>query len=335
VLIPSVTFAATAWAPLSVGAVPIICDIDPRTFCIDPAAIEAAITERTRAIIPVHLGATIADLDAIMAIANKHGLIVIEDSAHAHAGKWRDKGVGSWGHFGSFSMQLTKTLTSGEGGLITTNDPQYAEACHSLIDCGRPKDPERQVFRLGANYRITELQAALLEVGLTRLLDQQATRAVNMAYLDERLNKTEGMCPQWVDPRIARRPGYVYITQFDPAAFEGINSRQFAAALAVEGFPCGTGNPPMHRYDLVQLTDQNSPVYRNFKHRLDFANMHFPVAEQVCQTTLWVAHQMFLDGTALIDSFVEAIEKVRANAKALKEFDPVREIAKQATHLRT
>lgn len=335
VIIPSMTFAATAWAPMSVGAVPIICDINPKTFCLDAEALESVITDWTRAIIPVHLGATIADMDAIMAVAHKHNLIVIEDCAHAHAGKWRDKGAGSWGHFGSFSMQLTKTLTSGEGGLITTNDPQYAESCHSLIDCGRPKDDAGEVFRLGANYRITEFQAAVLEVGLTRLLDQQVTRSANMLYLDERLSQTEGVCPQWVDPRVTRRPGYVYITQFDPAAFNDINSKQFTSALAAEGFPCGTGNPPMHRYDLMQLTDKNSFVYHNFKDRLDFANMHFPVAERASQTTLWVAHQMFLGGTDLMDSFVEAIEKVRSNSKALKETDPALATENQAIHLRT
>ncbi|MBI1280603.1 MAG: aminotransferase class I/II-fold pyridoxal phosphate-dependent enzyme [Anaerolineaceae bacterium] len=320
VIVPSITFAATAWAPMSVGAVPIICDIDPKTFCLDAEALESIITDRTRAIIPVHLGATIADLDAIMAVAQKHNLIVIEDCAHAHGGKWRDKGAGSWGHFGSFSMQLTKTLTSGEGGLITTNDALYAETCHSLIDCGRPKDAAEEVYHLGANYRITEFQAALLEVGLTRLLDQQAIRSGNMHYSDERLNNTEGMCPQWVDPRVTRRPGYTYITQFDPSAFNGINSKQFAAALVAEGFPCGTGNPPMHRYDLLQLTDKNSFVYRNFKDRLDFASMHFPVAEKASQSTIWVAHQMFLGGTDLVDSFVEAIEKVRVNSKSLQDY---------------
>ena len=317
VLVPAITFAATAWAALSLGAVPIICDIDSETFCISPAAIEAAITDRTRAVIPVHLGATVADLDAILAIAKKHDLVVIEDAAHAHAGQWRGQGVGSWGHFGSFSMQLTKTLTSGEGGLLTTNDGAYAEACHSIIDCGRPKDEAGQVFRLGANYRITELQAALLEVGLTRLLDQTATRERNMTDMDQRLNASEGIHSQSIDARVTRRPGYIHISQFEPEAFGGINSRQFAAALSAEGIPCGTGNPPMHRYDLFRLTEKNSFTYRHFKDRLDFANMRFPVAEHVSQTTLWTAHQFFLGGTDLVDCFVEAVEKVRANAEEL------------------
>ncbi len=336
VLVPALSFAATAWAPLSIGAVPVICDIHPDTFCIDPAAVEAAITDRTRAIIPVHLGATLADMDAIMALAEKHNLIVIEDCAHAHAGKWRDRGAGSWGHFGSFSMQLTKTLTSGEGGLITTSDPVYAESCHSLIDCGRPKDDAERNYHLGANYRITELQAALLEVGLTRLLDQTATRNQNMAYMDERLRQTEGMFPQWIDPRITRRPGYVYVTRFDPATFGGLTSRQVTAALYREGIPCGSGNPPMHRYDLLQLTEQNSFTYRNFKDRMNWADLHLPVVERITQTTIWIAHQFFLGGTDLMDYFVESLEKVRVNAGEIKAFFEAREKQPEtAAHLQT
>jgi dTDP-4-amino-4,6-dideoxygalactose transaminase len=321
VIVPSITFAATSYAPLSIGAVPIICDIDPDTFCLDPNALESVINARTRAIIPVHLGATIADLDAIMAVARKHNLVVIEDCAHAHGGQWNGRGAGSVGDFGSFSMQLTKTLTSGEGGLITTNNPEYAEACHSIIDCGRPKDAEGKHYRLGANYRLTEFQAALLEVGLTRLLDQTATRSANMAYADERLNQVEGMIPQKVDARVTRRPGYVYITRFEPETFGDINSAQFTEALYAEGIPCGTGNPPMHRYELFQLTEQNSFTYRHFKDRLDFANMHFPVAENLAQTSIWIAHQYFLGDTDLIDQLLYAIEKVRANAGELKDYE--------------
>jgi dTDP-4-amino-4,6-dideoxygalactose transaminase len=334
VLVPSITFAATAWAPLSIGAVPIICEIDPETLCIDPNGIEAAITDRTRAIIPVHLGSAIADLDAILAIAKKHDLIVIEDCAHAHAGQWRGKGVGSWGDFGSFSMQNTKTLTSGEGGLITTNDTDYAEACHSLIDCGRPKDAAGQNFRLGANYRITEFQAAILEVGLTRLLDQQATRARNMAYTDEQISQLPGLAPQKIDSRVTRRPGYLYIIRFEPESFGGLDSTQFTAALNAEGFPCGPGNPPMHRYDLFQLTEQNSFTYRHFRERLNFAEMRYPVAEKISQTTLWMAHQGFLGDTKLVDQLIEAIEKIRSEAASLRGYAPRSEAILPA-HLRT
>jgi dTDP-4-amino-4,6-dideoxygalactose transaminase len=116
VIVPAYTFQATAAAVMSAGAIPVIVDIDPQTCCIDPKAAQAAITPKTKAIIPVHLGAEMADMDAIMDLADKHNLVVIEDSAHAHGAKWRGLGAGTIGHFGSFSLQSSKILTTGEGG---------------------------------------------------------------------------------------------------------------------------------------------------------------------------------------------------------------------------
>jgi dTDP-4-amino-4,6-dideoxygalactose transaminase len=117
VIVPAYTFQATAAAPMAAGAIPVIVDIDPDTYCIDPAAVASAITPRTRAVIPVHLGAHMADMDALLEIADRHDLVVIEDAAHAHGAQWRGRGAGTLGHFGAFSFQSSKILTSGEGGL--------------------------------------------------------------------------------------------------------------------------------------------------------------------------------------------------------------------------
>src|SRR6185295_13016886 len=110
VIVPAYTFQATAGAAMVAGAIPVIVDIDPETYCIDPKAIEAAITPKTKAIIVVHLAAQMADMDAIMDLAERHNLIVIEDSAHAHGARWRGRGAGTIGHFGSFSLQSSKIL---------------------------------------------------------------------------------------------------------------------------------------------------------------------------------------------------------------------------------
>jgi dTDP-4-amino-4,6-dideoxygalactose transaminase len=115
VIVPAYTFQATAAAPMAAGAVPVIVDIDPDTYCIDPQAVEAAVTDRTKAIIPVHLGAQMADMDAIMAVAGRYNLIVIEDCAHAHGARWHDQGAGTIGHFGSFSLQSSKIQDSRVG----------------------------------------------------------------------------------------------------------------------------------------------------------------------------------------------------------------------------
>jgi dTDP-4-amino-4,6-dideoxygalactose transaminase len=138
VIVPAYTFQATAAAPMAAGAIPVIMDIDPNTYCLDPKAAAKAITSKTKAIIPVHLGHQMADMDAIMELAEKHNLIVIEDCAHAHGAKWNGRGAGTIGHFGSFSLQSSKTLTSGEGGILLCRTPEFAALAASIIDCGRP-----------------------------------------------------------------------------------------------------------------------------------------------------------------------------------------------------
>jgi dTDP-4-amino-4,6-dideoxygalactose transaminase len=166
VIVPAYTFQATAAAPMAAGCIPVIADIDPNTYCLSPAAVAAAITKRTKAIIPVHLGAQMADMDAIMDIAEQHNLIVIEDCAHAHGAKWRGQGAGTIGHFGSFSLQSSKTLTTGEGGVLICKTAEHAQRAATIIDCGRPHasggGPESgDAFLMGGNYRLPELQAAL------------------------------------------------------------------------------------------------------------------------------------------------------------------------------
>jgi dTDP-4-amino-4,6-dideoxygalactose transaminase len=319
VIVPAYTFAATAYAPLEAGAVPVIVDIDPDTYCIDPQAVEAAITPRTRAIIPVHLGSLMADMDALMEIARRHNLVVIEDSAHAHGARWRDRGAGSIGDFGSFSMQSSKILTSGEGGILLTNDDAYAEACHSLIDCGRAKDPEERNYHLGANLRLAELQAALLEVGLTRLPEQNAVREENAAYLDEALSEIPGVRVLRRDPRQTRRAVYSYAFAIDSAAFGGANKWRICEALGAEGIPAGGGNPIMSNYPLFRPTPENHPVAKLFPERFDFSKLDLPVARAATEHhAIWLNQSLFLGDRAGVDDVVEAIKKVQKHAEELR-----------------
>jgi dTDP-4-amino-4,6-dideoxygalactose transaminase len=312
VIVPAYTFAATAYAPLEAGAVPVIVDIDPNNFCIDPRAVEAAITPRTRAIMPVHVGSLMADMDAIMEIARRHNLVVIEDCAHVHGARWRDRGAGTLGHFGSFSMQSSKLLTSGEGGIVLTDDDQYAEACHSLIDCGRPKDPERKHYRLGANLRLSELQAAILEVGLTRLPGQNAAREEQAAYLEEALSEIPGVRVLRRDERITRRSGVGYIFAIEPDDFGGLTNRQVAAALEAEGIPVSPGYEVMNNYNLFRPTPENHPIAKLFPERFDFGQQHFPVALRASEReAIWIDQSVLLEGRTGVDQAIEAIGKVR------------------------
>ena len=319
VIVPAYTFAATAYAPLEVGAIPVIVDIDPNNYCMDPKAVEAAITPRTRAIMPVHVASLMADMDAIMDIARRHKLIVIEDCAHAHGARWRDRGAGSIGDFGSFSMQSSKLLTSGEGGIVLTNDDAYAEACHSLIDCGRPKDAEQKNYHLGANLRLSELQAAVLEVGLTRLPEQTAAREENAAYMEEALSEIPGVSPLRRDHRLTRRSVLQYIFTIDPDEFGGMTNHRVCDALDAEGIPASPGYEPMNNSELFRPTPENHPVAKLFPERFDFGAQHFPVAQRASEReAVWIDGSVLLGDRAGVDDAVAAVRKVRQHADELR-----------------
>ena len=204
VIVPALTFAATAYAVIAAGALPVIVDVTRETWTIDPQQVEAAITPNTRAILPVHLAHQMADMDAIAAIAARHGLAVVEDCAHAPGQRWRGRGAGCIGEFGSFSHQSSKILTAGEGGSLLTSDRDLARRAHSIIDCGRAKDPAEKEYTFGANYRLGELHAALLVVAMERFPAQQAERAENGRRFEELVAQVPGVRVMPADPRISR-----------------------------------------------------------------------------------------------------------------------------------
>ncbi len=319
VIVPAYTFQATAAAPMAAGAIPVIVDVDPETYCIDPAAIEAAITPRTKAIIAVHLGAQMADMDAIMAIAERHNLIVIEDCAHAHGATWRGRGAGTIGHFGSFSLQSSKILTTGEGGVLLCCTPDLAARAASIIDCGRPHDEAGTGYTMGANYRMTELQAALGRVGLQRFPDQVKQRQEALAYLEESLSEVPGVRLLKRDLRHTTRSFYRYIFAIDPQVF-GAEHDEVCYALAAEGIPCWNGYPAMHHYDLFQPGLSKLPVPSAFPEYFRFDQISLPEAERACEhEAVWLDESVFRDGRRGIDDAVAAIRKIQANAAALRE----------------
>src|ERR1700726_4320002 len=176
------------------NAVPVFVDIDPDTYCLDAKQIERAITPKTKAILPVHLGMRFADMDEILRIAKKHNLKVVEDCAHAHGGKWNGKGAGSMGDLGAFSFQSSKLITSGEGGAVITNNLEYLERVQSYINAGRATPTDKYHHRIvGFNYRLGEFQAAVLGPQLDRLPEQAALRERNMKCFETQLQNTTGL----------------------------------------------------------------------------------------------------------------------------------------------
>jgi dTDP-4-amino-4,6-dideoxygalactose transaminase len=331
VIVPAYTFQATAAAPMAAGAIPVIADIDPETYCIDPQAVEAAITERTKAIIPVHLGAQMADMDAIMEIAERHDLIVVEDSAHAHGAKWRGRGSGSIGHFGSFSMQSSKIFTAGEGGVLLCRTGELAARAASLINCGRPhsetpphyeigwQEETERVYTMGANYRLSELHAALANVALERFPEQARQREEMLDYFEESLSEVPGVRLLKRDPRHTTRSFYRYIFAIQPEVF-GAENREMSYALRAEGIPCGGSYEPMHRYTLFQPGLSRLPVPSAFPERFKFDEMHLPEAERASESeAVWLDENIFRAGRQGIDDTVAAIAKVQAHAEELAQ----------------
>lgn len=311
VIVPAYTFQATAAAPMMAGAVPVLVDIDRDTFCLSPSAVEAAITERTRAIIPVHVASQMADMDAIMALAEARDLIVIEDAAHAHGAVWDGKSAGTIGHFGSFSMQSTKSMTAGEGGILICKSQEHAWLAESIIDCGRPHNPDEKMLTLGFNYRMTELQAALLNVGIQRFPAQFDQREQSADYLDEALSEIEGVRVLPRDSRLHRRSVYSYTFAIDPVAF-GATNRVVARALFAEGIPCSSGYDPMYRYDLFQPGLSRLPVPAAFPEYFDFEGLDLPVVEAISgREGLWLEESVFRAGEDGVNDVAAALAKVQ------------------------
>jgi dTDP-4-amino-4,6-dideoxygalactose transaminase len=306
VIVPALTFAATAYAPMAAGALPVFVDVEPAT------------TPRTRAIMPVHLGHQMADMDRIGEIAAQHGLAVIEDCAHAHGQRWRDRGAGCIGDFGSFSHQSSKILTSGEGGSLLTGDERLARRAHSIIDCGRAKDADEQEYTFGANYRLSELHAALLVVAMRRFPSQQEERAVHGKLFERTAAEIPGVRVMPHDERITRWSFYNYVFAIDPEMFGGATNSTVCAALEAEGIEAEVQYPPMSRYELFQPSLSRLPVAVEHAERLDPSRMSFPVAEAAgLRESVYLMEAVFRDGERGVHDAVEALAKVQRHAAEL------------------
>ena len=323
VIVPAYTFQATASAPMAAGAIPVIVDVDPNNYCLDPIAVEKAITPKTKAIIPVHLGSNMADMDALMALAEKYNLIVIEDCAHAHGAKWNGQGAGTIGHFGSFSLQSSKTLTSGEGGILLCKTPELAAKAASIIDCGRPHalgggaEDYTQDYQVGGNFRLSEIAAALALVGIERFPAQAKQREEMAAYMDESLSEIKGIRLLKRDPRHTTRSFYRYIFAIDPNEF-GMEHDVLCGAMDAEGIECWTGYEAMNNYDLFQPQKSKLAVPNAFPEYFDFKNMKLPAAERACEhEAVWLDEAIFREGPKGVDDAVAALKKIQKNAEAL------------------
>lgn len=313
VLVPPYTFIATASSVLSVSATPVFVDIEPDTLNIDPGRLEAAITPRTKAIIPVHVAGRPADMDGVLEVAQKHNLSVIEDAAQAHAAAWKGRGVGAIGDLGTFSFQASKNLNAGEGGIILSSDEELADKVWSVANVGRVRSGrwyEHHV--LGSNFRMTEFQAALLLAQLTRLEEQTARRNENAAYLTSLLITIPGITTLRTDPRVTRHAYHSYVFRYDPAGFGDRPQPEFLRALKAEGIPGSTGYVPLYRERVFQNMTAGRGAWCRAGRPIDYAAVECPVCEQVCGDAVWMFQSMLLGGKEDMEDIAEAIGKIRA-----------------------
>ena len=249
VIVPAFTWLATGESVVYRGAVPVIVDTEKDTFCMDPDRFEEAITPKTKAVIPVHLFGSMADMDRITTIARKHGLAVIEDCAHAHGGEWAGKHVGTLGDIGSFSFQQSKTMASGEGGACITRSEEISETLGRLSHIGYQyaskqgqsgtPPPTGLICR---NYRVTEFQAAILLSQLKHLKEDTLLRAKNAEFIRKRLNAIPGVQVQAPGRRATLQSYYKFGIRIDPAVLRpGLSRQDVLDALRAEGVNIGIG----------------------------------------------------------------------------------------------
>jgi dTDP-4-amino-4,6-dideoxygalactose transaminase len=312
VIVPPYTFIATASTVVEANGVPVFVDIDPGTYNLDASKIEAAITPRTKAIIPVHFAGQACAMDAIMDIAQRHNLRVIEDAAHAHGAEFKGKKLGTIGDAGSFSFQSSKNLTSGEGGIVITNDPELYRTMASLRNVGRlPEGQWYDHYLPGCNYRISPIQAVLLSQQLKRLDAQTHLRHENGLHLNELLEPIEGINPLTRGHGETIHCQHLYIFRYDSTKFNGVHKNTFVEMLAAEGVPCFRGYPyPLYKQPLFQ--NKNFMCYA-LPDSVSYTNVECPVAERACADEgVWILQHAMLGSSQDMLSFAQAIRKVQA-----------------------
>lgn len=323
VITTAYSFVATAGAIAQAGCVPVPVDVSAETYCVDPELVANAVTERTEAILPVHLACSMADMDRLPEIADSQGLALIEDCAHAHGAEWRGRGAGSIGDFGCFSMQSTKLLTAGEGGAVTASARDAEQRLWSLVDCGR-KEPGYDAFpgrMLGHNLRITEWQAAVLRAQLAKLDAQHARRSAAVAQLSALLHDIPGLSLLEHDPRHTKRTHYQTIVRYESGAFSDVPRDHVLLALHAEGLPCfGRFYVPINDDPLFAPDARtNSAVARG----LDLERVHFPVAARAAyEESIWLPHELFLGGEDDVRDIAAIFARVQARALDLCDRPP-------------
>ena len=322
VLVPPFTFVATVNVVLRQHALPVFVDSDIDSFQIDARKIEPLINERTRAIIPVHLGGNTADMDAVMAVARKHKLFVVEDACQAWVAQWRGRNVGRLGNCGCFSFQASKNINAGEGGAIISDDEAFIERCYGFQTQGRMRkaSDEFSYNMSGTNLRMTEFQAAVLLAQLSRLEEHSKRREQNAAYLTSLLREIPGIVPAKMYQGCTRNAYHLYMLRYEADKFAGLPREKFLKAVRAEGIPLSQGYGPLNKSAFLKTTFQSRGFRRLFPAeriaRWEEQNLT-PANDRLSREGCWMIHTVLLSDRESMDQVAEAIRKVHKHAAEL------------------
>jgi dTDP-4-amino-4,6-dideoxygalactose transaminase len=325
VIVSPYTFIATYNAVFNQKALPVFADTDQETFTINPHKIEEKITDRTTAILPVHILGLPCDMNRINAIAKKHNLAVIEDACQAWLAEYDGKKCGNLGDLGCFSFQNSKHIPSGEGGAVTGNDDQIMDLCHSYHNCGRAYGKTRNEFTgypfRGGNKRMMQYQAVILMSQMERAKKDADKRLENALYLNSKLQEIPGIIPYKLADGATRSAYHLYAFRYKKEHFDDLPRAQFLNALKAEGVPCSGGYGPQYNDGLMEEALTSRGYTRLFsKQRLDAYReelKNLPDNEQLCKEAVWFFQNMLLADRKDMDDIVNAVQKIYENRKQL------------------
>jgi dTDP-4-amino-4,6-dideoxygalactose transaminase len=325
VLLPPYTCVASLNAILVHYALPVFCDTDIETSQIDHTKLEHSTSGATKAIMPVHLGGNVANMDAINKFADARSIAVIEDACQAHLAEWRGKRVGTLSKAGCFSFQASKNLNSGEGGAVLSDDDDFIERAYTFHNNGRGRRRDDYDFSYrsnGANLRLTEFQGALLSAQMSRVEKQTKRRDENTAYLTKLMGEIDGLTPAKEYDGTTRNAFHLYMLRYDPKAFKGLTRSRFIKAMREEGVSCGGGYSPLPDEPFYEAR-LKSPAYKKLYGEKRISEVlelaRCPQNRKLCTEAVWFTQTMFLGPKKDMDSMAEAITKIQKHAEHLLE----------------
>jgi dTDP-4-amino-4,6-dideoxygalactose transaminase len=318
VILPPYTFVATFNVITANFALPVFADVDAASFQIDPAKVSAALTPATRVLLPVDIGGSPCDLDALAEIAQSRKLAMLEDACQAPGAEWRGVPVGTRGIGGCFSFQASKNLTSGEGGAVVTNDEAFANQVYNFHTPGGAKPGPS--WGRAANYRLTEFQAALLLAQYSRFNQQQDVRNANAQHLTSALEKIPGIVPAKLLGAGSRSAWHLYMFRYDARQFAGLPRAKFLKALANEGVPASAGYSSHNNSAHVKALAAN-PHYQRIYGKETMARWvernQCPVNDKLIEEAVWFSQTRLLGSRSEMERIAETISGIQKRAGEL------------------